>query len=208
MPTRRHDAEQPPGDPVVAARIERAALEASAELGYQRLTVEAIIGRAAVSRATFYRLYDDRAGCFAKAYAKEADSLVARLLAGCRSAAGWRQGIDRVLAELAGFAEAAPLLANGIVVQARLAETPVTEKRAEALRTLADAMDAARRESDFSPPRIAAPFVIGAIESALVDALLKSAPVEFADAFPSLRYIAVATFFGPEVARAEMKPGS
>lgn len=186
------------------ARIERATLEASAEVGYPQLTVEAIIERAGVSRSLFYRLYGNRADCFARAYAREADSLAARLVASCRSAADWKRGLDAALAELAAFAVDSPLLANAVVAQARLAEGPVMDKRAEVLRTLAAAVDEARRQSDFSPPAIAAPFVVGAIEGALANALVSGKPEEFVEGLPALRYIALATFFGPEEAKAEM----
>ncbi|HSS42276.1 MAG TPA: TetR/AcrR family transcriptional regulator [Solirubrobacterales bacterium] len=186
------------------ARIERAALEASAVVGYSQLSVETIIERAGVSRSLFYRLYDNRADCFARAYAREADSLVARLVAGCRSAADWKRGLDTALAELAAFAVDSPLLANAVVAQARLGEGSVMDKRAEVLATLTAATDEARRHSDFSPPPIAAPFVVGAIEGALASALLSGKPEEFIEGLPALRYIALATFFGPEQAKADL----
>jgi AcrR family transcriptional regulator len=201
MPTRRHELEQPPGDPLLAARIGRAALEACGEVGYPKLTVEKIIDRASVSRAAFYRLYDSKADCFAKAYAAEADVLVARVLASCRSASEWKQGLDAALAELNELATADPLLANALVAQVRIAGGPAMDKRSDVLKTLAAAMDAARSESPHSPPAIAASFVVGGIEGALLEALVRGAPAEFAKALPALRFIALAAFFGPEAAR-------
>lgn len=185
-------------------RIERATLEASAQVGYPQLIVETIIERAGVSRNRFYRLYAGSADCFARAYSREADSLLARLVASCRAAADWKHGLDAALTELAAFAVDSPLLANAVVAQARQGEDPVMDKRAEVLATLTAAMDDARRYSDFSPPAIAAPFVVGAIEGALANALLSGKPEEFVEGLPALRYIALATFFGPEQAKAEI----
>lgn len=173
-------------------------------VGYPELTVEAIIERAGVSRSLFYRLYDNRADCFAKAYRREADSLAARLVVNCRSAADWKRGLDAALAELSTFAVDSPLLANAVVAQARLAEGAAMDKRAEILATLTAATDEARRDSDVLPPPIAAAFVVGAIEGALANALVSGKPEEFVEGLPALRYIAVATFFGSEQAKAEM----
>src|ERR1700679_20653 len=49
-------------------RMPAATVEAVEEVGYARLTVAQVIGRARVSRKTFYDLFDDREDCFLAAF--------------------------------------------------------------------------------------------------------------------------------------------
>src|SRR3984885_4104595 len=50
------------------SRMLAAALEAVEEVGYARMTVARVIGRAKVSRKTFYDVFADREDCFVAAF--------------------------------------------------------------------------------------------------------------------------------------------
>src|SRR6266536_1610772 len=66
-----------PRDVVVRSqrtRMLRALIEVVAEKGYAATTVADVIGRAGVSRTTFYQQFKDKEDCFLVAYRKGADA--------------------------------------------------------------------------------------------------------------------------------------
>src|ERR1700690_839520 len=75
------------------SRMLAAAVEAVEEVGYARMTVAQVIGRAKVSRKTFYDVFADRDDCFLAAF----DHAIAQGSALVREAyaqeSGWRDGI-------------------------------------------------------------------------------------------------------------------
>jgi AcrR family transcriptional regulator len=72
-----------------------ATVEAVEEVGYARMTVAHVIGRARVSRKTFYEIFADREDCFLAALDQALSQ--ARLLASeaYQHESGWRQGPAR-----------------------------------------------------------------------------------------------------------------
>ena len=61
------------------ARMLDAMTWAVAEKGYPNVTVADVVGRAGVSRRTFYEHFDDRLDCFLAAYETGADAVIAEI---------------------------------------------------------------------------------------------------------------------------------
>jgi AcrR family transcriptional regulator len=186
------------------AKLGRAAIEAMGEVGYSELSVALILERSGVSRSTFYARFSNKDECCLDGYATGIDALVDRLLSACEGASSWRRAVVSALRELAGAIEEEPAFCRGLIVQGRV--VPGTDApRGPALDRLLTAIDAARAEADpsSSPPPTAASFVFGAVENAAAAALALGAPAQFASTIPDLAFLAVATYFGAEVARAE-----
>src|ERR1017187_7090424 len=74
-------------------RMLAAAVEAVEEVGYAHMTVAQVIGRARVSRKTFYDVFADREDCFLAAFDQAIDSAGAVVKAAYEEEAGWRDGI-------------------------------------------------------------------------------------------------------------------
>jgi AcrR family transcriptional regulator len=93
---------------VQRVRIIAGAVEAVAESGYAGLTVAAVIGRAKISRRTFYELFEDREDCFLAAF----DEALARARAPILEAYGgggtWRERIGAGLLALLAFCDEQP----------------------------------------------------------------------------------------------------
>src|SRR5271155_5391292 len=85
------------------SRMLAAAVEAVAEVGYARMTVAQVIGRARVSRKTFYDVFTDREDCFLAAFERALGQ--ARLIAqeAYQREPSWRDGIRAALARLLMF---------------------------------------------------------------------------------------------------------
>src|SRR5580700_272551 len=100
------------------SRMLAAAVEAVEEVGYARMTVAQVIGRAKVSRKTFYDVFADREDCFLAAFEQALDQ--ARQIAEDAYAgeSGWRDGIRMALARLLNFMDEEPGLTKLCVVEA------------------------------------------------------------------------------------------
>src|SRR5271154_1574700 len=74
------------------SRMLAAAVEAVEDVGYARMTVAEVIGRARVSRKTFYDVFTDREDCFLAAFEQAIGQ--ARLIAeeAYEQESGWRDG--------------------------------------------------------------------------------------------------------------------
>src|SRR5450755_2839501 len=109
------------------SRMLAAAVEAVEEVGYARMTVAQVIGRAKVSRKTFSDVFADREDCFVAAF----DQAVAHGRAVVSEAyareSGWLEGIRSGLARLLMWLEDEPAVAKVCVVEALGAGPKVLE---------------------------------------------------------------------------------
>ena len=90
------------------SRMLAAAVEAVEDVGYARMTVAQVIGRARVSRKTFYDVFTDREDCFLAAFEQALGQ--ARLMAqeAYERESIWREGIRSALARLLIFMDEEP----------------------------------------------------------------------------------------------------
>lgn len=181
------------------SRLEAAALQGSAELGYAKLTVQKVIERARVSRNSFYREFDNLDSCYASAYRKEMGLLSESLLARCGE--GWWAGLDGALAVTRDLVLEQPLLARALLVEVHVAGEAAIATKREVWERLSHALDGARRETTkprHSPPPLTAAFMLGAIECAVCDFLLGGRGGDLERTLSALRQLIVEAYFGAE----------
>ncbi len=188
------------------SRMLAAALEAVEEVGYSRMTVAQVIGRAKVSRNTFYDVFADREDCFLAALG-QAVSQVGKLVRGSyEQESAWRDGVRVGLAELLAFLDAEPALARLCLVEALGAGPRVLERRAEVLEELAEVVDRGRFVTSAirEPPEVAAEGVVGAVFAVLHTRALEDGGEPFCDLLGSLMNIVVLPYLGARAASREM----
>jgi AcrR family transcriptional regulator len=180
------------------AQLEAGVLLASAEVGYPNLTVQKLLKRTGLSRSRFYREFSNLDDCFALAYSKEIDRFVSRLLGG--PAGDWRTGLRKGLDELESLVLEQPVLARGLLIEARIANGSARTKKREVCERLSRALDEARREttgSRHSPPPLTAPFMLSAFEAAVENFLVRhKGHGDFAQVVRSLENLTVEAYFG------------
>ncbi len=156
-------------------RMVSAAVEVIDEVGYARMTVARVIGRARVSRNAFYDVFADCQDCFLAAFEQAVSR--ARLLAteAYEREVGWREGMRAALASLLSFVDEEPALARLCVVEALGAGERVLERRSRLLAEVADVVDRGRLAAGArrSAPEITAEAAVGAIVSILHTHLLE-----------------------------------
>jgi AcrR family transcriptional regulator len=205
--TRLNDLSRPQVEGIQRGRILAAAAEVVDELGYSRITVAEIIGRARISRKTFYDAFADREDCFLALL--EQTHAEASLLArdAYAQASSWREGVRSALARLLQFAEDEPGLARVFLIEAFAAGERVQARRTEVLAELARAIDRGRRPGGPSDelPHTTAEGVVGAILNVLYNRLLQRDEKPLTDLLGPLMSIVVLPYHGPRAARHELK---
>lgn len=177
-----------------------AMLLACGELGFRRVTVEEVLERYGGNRAQFYGHFANLDECYAAAYEAEAEHLCGEILRAGAAEPTWRRGLRAALDVLAAFIRQRPLVARALLIDVHIAGDPAMTKRKEMFERLSHAIDSARRETEFrhSPPPLTALFMVSAIESSVVSALMKGEPERFEEAVPELAQIAAAAYFDDE----------
>jgi AcrR family transcriptional regulator len=188
------------------SRMLAAAVEAVEEVGYARMTVAQVIGRARVSRKTFYDVFSDREDCFLAAFDQalgQAKTLASEAYEG---ESNWRDGVRSALAGLLVFMDEEPGLAKLCVVEALGAGERVLERRAQTLEELATVIDQGRSVTNATrePPEVTAEGVVGAIFAVLHTRLLEGGKQPFTDLLGSLMSMIVLPYLGTRAAGREL----
>jgi AcrR family transcriptional regulator len=187
-------------------RMLAAMLDAVAELGYRDLTVQDVLGRAGISRPTFYEQFEDKEDCFLAAFDASVARLRERLEAAARRAGShWRDSLRAGLEELLRFIDEEPEAARTVIVEARASSPAGLRRRDELLDSFAGCIDDLVRDELVEPPSaIAAAGVVGGIESVLYSRLQRGETADLESLTPSLMYFAVLTYAGHEAAGDEL----
>jgi AcrR family transcriptional regulator len=192
-------------------RMLAATVEAVEEVGYARLTVAQVIGRARVSRKTFYDLFDDREDCFLAAFDEALDQLGELVSEAYHAETRWRDGVRSGLLALLRFMDEEPGLARMVIVEALGAGPRVLERRAEVLEQVKEVIDRGRSgagartpRSTEKPPDVTAEGVIGAVFAVLHTRLLARGRESFSALLGPLMSMIVLPYLGPRAASQEL----
>jgi AcrR family transcriptional regulator len=188
------------------SRMLTAAVEAVEEVGYARMTVAQVIGRARVSRKTFYDVFADREDCFLAAFDQALGQVREQVHEAYERESGWRDGIRSGLARLLVFMDEEPGLAKLCVVEALGAGERVLERRSRALEELAAVVDQGRFVTNATrePPEVTAEGVVGAVFAVLHSRLLEGGREPLTDLLGSLMSMIVLPYLGARAASREL----
>jgi AcrR family transcriptional regulator len=189
------------------ARILAAAVEVLDEVGYAGVTVAKVIGRAKVSRKTFYDLFADRQDCFLALFEETIARMRALVEEACADQESWRESLRSGLARLLVFFAEEPALARICLVEAPGAGTKVLERRARVFGELAELVDRGRAVTNAvrEPPQLTAEGLVGAVFVVLQTRLLQRGEEEpLTDLHGPLMSMIVLPYLGPRAAHAEL----
>lgn len=187
------------------SRMMNAAVDSVVEVGYARLTVAQIIGRARVSRKTFYDVFTDREDCFLAAF--EHAVAQARLLAGeayDREGGDWREGLRAALSRMLRLMDEEPALARLCVVEALAAGGTVLARRAELLAEISRALDKGRALTERQPPHVTAEAIVGGLFAVIHTRLLDEGDEPLTDLLGPLMSMVVLPYLGARAASREL----
>jgi AcrR family transcriptional regulator/DNA-binding MarR family transcriptional regulator len=188
------------------SRMLAAAADAVEDVGYARMTVAQVIGRARVSRKTFYDVFTDREDCFLAAFEQALEQAAAIARGAYREESAWREGIRSALTRLLMLMDEEPGLAKLCVIEALAAGERVLDRRAEVLDRLAQVIDEGRSLTSTTrePPEVTAEGVIGGVFAVLHSRLLEADDAPLTDLLGPLMSMIVLPYLGARAAGREL----
>ena len=186
-------------------RMLSAAVDAVDEVGFAGMTVAQVIGRARVSRKTFYDVFADREDCFLAAFEQALEEGAALLSDAYAAEDSWDDGVHSALASLLARMDEEPALTRLVVVEALAAGERVLERRAEALSELARVVDRGREEPGaLDPPEVTAEGVVGAVFAVLHARVLDGGEQSLTGLLGQLMSMIVLPYLGAQAAEGEL----
>jgi AcrR family transcriptional regulator len=196
-------------------RMLAATVEAVEEVGYARLTVAQVIGRAKVSRKTFYDVFLDREDCFLAALDEAIARIEALAIEAYEGESSWREGTRAGLTSILAFMQAEPGLARLCVVEALGAGPRVLARRGELLKQLERVVDRGRKapaakgvksssRSAREPADITAEGIVGAVFAVLHTRLLAGGRKPLTELVGPLMSMIVLPYLGARIASNEL----
>jgi AcrR family transcriptional regulator len=192
-------------------RMLAATVEAVEEVGYARLTVAQVIGRAKVSRKTFYDVFLDREDCFLAAFNEAIARVETVAVDAYQAQSSWREGMRAGLTAILGFMQVEPGLARLCVVEALGAGPRVLARRGEVLKQLEHVVEGGRKTSGTrssrstrEPADITAEGVVGAVFAVLHTRLLTGGRKPLTELVGPLMSMIVLPYLGARVASNEL----
>jgi AcrR family transcriptional regulator len=195
-----------PQEVVLAHQRERllgATPEVLAERGFAELTVRDLIGRAGVSRRTFYQLFDDKLECVLASHEAALDRLTDLISKACAPKRSWPENVSAAVGRTLELAAESPnevrlamLSGHGVLEPKLMGPAMAAQER------LASFLRVGRKRSGETrvPGDLTEPAVIGAV-TAIVSARLCAGEVEgLQQLAPELVQIILAPYLGYDVA--------
>jgi AcrR family transcriptional regulator len=181
-------------------RILVAMAEVVAKRGYQGTTIEHIVKRAGVSRATFYEHFENREDCLLAGFADAAAKLQSRMEAAAAGAEEWPERIRAALAEFLDYSAANPAIARTCIVESVTAGPVAMERYEQALQTFAPLF---REGRDFEKATGELPddledLIIGGLVWMVHQRLLRNEIEEIPGLLPTMLEFALVPYLGEE----------
>jgi AcrR family transcriptional regulator len=205
LPSGRHGLDRESVVSSQRGRLLRAMTEAVAEKGYVDTTVADVTGRAGVSRATFYELFDDKRACFFAAHDQLVGAVVEQFTEGYDAPERWPDRIRSGLEVLLGLLADNPDGVRIAVVEVIAAGPEGAERFHQITDAFLPFIDEGRRyaeDGDRIPAHVPR-MVVGGIVALIVDETRAGAAADLRRLLPELTYAALVPFVGHEMAHAE-----
>jgi AcrR family transcriptional regulator len=160
-----HGIPRPVVQKIQRDRLMRAMAKTVAEYGYQETTVRRLLGRAGLSRRTYYELFEDKEDCYLAAYDEVVDHLMDVVADAFAEGESPEERIERGLRAFLEFCRDEPDIARMCIVEVLAAGPAARARRADTMERLASLMEDALRElrGDAKLSKLAAQGLIGGV---------------------------------------------
>jgi AcrR family transcriptional regulator len=181
-------------------RILVAMAETVAKRGYQGTTIEHIVKRAGVSRATFYEHFENREDCLLAGFADAAAELQGRMEAAAAEAAAWPESVRAALAAFLDYSAANPALARTCIVESVTAGPVAMERYERALQTFVPLFRRGREVEAATGelPEDLEDLIIGGLVWMVHQRLLRNEIDEIRGLLPTMLEFALVPYLGEE----------
>jgi AcrR family transcriptional regulator len=189
------------------ARILSAMVEVVAEQGLAGAAVATVLGRAGISRRTFYEFFESREDCFLAALNDAIDRVATHVLTGYREQVSWQLRIRKALTCALSYFDEHPDTGRLLVVEALAAGPKALERRNVVLSQLVRAVDEGRRGSSSAEDLslLTAEAVVGAVLSVVHSRMLEPRRGALVELVSPLMGTIVLPYMGRAAARRELE---
>jgi AcrR family transcriptional regulator len=179
-------------------RLIDAIAAAVAEKGYSATTVADVVGRAGVSRKTFYEHYEDKLDCFLDAYDTGVEVLLAHLQAAWERPGTFSERLQYAVEAYLGTLADAPDFACTFIIEALAAGPRALERRAVVHARFAGQIEAAHAETGLPElPHEAFTAAVGAVNELVAERLRQGRFESLPELAGTVRAIQVRLLAGP-----------
>ncbi|HXN39601.1 MAG TPA: TetR/AcrR family transcriptional regulator [Solirubrobacteraceae bacterium] len=187
-------------------RMITAVIQAVEEVGYARMTVNEVIGRARVSRKTFYDLFADREACFLATFDQMLAETRPAVEQAYASQSNWRGGVRSALTVLLDLLDQSSGLAKLFVVESMAGGERMLRRRAEVVDELTRTIDQGRRSAaGKDPPTITAQALVGGVLGVLHMRIVRNDQESFGVLLGPLMSMIVLPYLGAGAAAQELR---
>ena len=171
---------------------------AVAEKGYPATRVADVVGRAGVSRKTFYEHFEDKLDCFLAAYDIGVEVLLAELQAAWDRPGTFPERLEAAVDAYLGTLADAPDFARTFLIEALAAGPRALERRAYVHRRFAAQMEAAHGETSLpEPPPQAYAAAVGAVNELVAERVRQGRIDSLPELAGTVRAIQIRLLSGP-----------
>ncbi len=183
-------------------RILNAMAEVCAEKGFGPATIGDIVGRAGVSRATFYELFEDKESCLLATMELALADAMDRIVAGYSPDRPWAVRVSDAAARLLDLLVQRPAFTRVALVEAPAAGGKALEMYVTGRRVVEELLDRGREEAinRQALPASAGRGAIAAVESLIVGQILAGEAESLPDLLPDIVYIVTVPYLGQDEA--------
>ncbi|MBX5468909.1 MAG: TetR/AcrR family transcriptional regulator [Thermoleophilaceae bacterium] len=191
-------------------RMLGAMAEAVAEKGYAATTVADVVGRAGVSRKTFYEHFRDKEECFLAAWDVGVQMLL-DAIADATQTDDWRAGLRAGVRAYLETLSAEPAFARTFMIEVLAAGPAALERRAEVHRRFAEQLRELYARAREQHPELPEPpaevfsAIVGAVHELTWERVREDRFDELVDLAPVIAYLEVALLAGHEQAVEELE---
>jgi AcrR family transcriptional regulator len=187
-------------------RILAAVADETSQAGYGALTVDSVIGRAGISRRTFYEHFKNRDEAFLAAYDEAVARLTDEVVAAVDAVEGFARRAQAGLGALLRFLAAEPAVARMCIVEVMAAGADAIERRSASVRAFAALVDHQARELlDEPAPLLTAETVVGGVYEVIYTRVLRGDTNDLPELLPDIAYSALLPYLGERQAREERR---
>jgi AcrR family transcriptional regulator len=181
-------------------RILAAMFEIVAERGYQATTIEHIVKKAGISRATFYENFENREHCLLAGFAEAEKELRRRIATATGRVEDWPSRIRAALEAFLGCCAEQPAIARTCLVEALTVGPVAIEPYEWALTSFAPLFAEGREHSDGAAelPGDLEDLIIGGLLSMVHRRLLRDEIAEIPKLLPAMLGLALLPYLGEQ----------
>lgn len=174
--------------------------------GYKATSVADVIAEAGVSRATFYKHFEDKHECFLEAYDLAIDRILAEVMERCDSSQPWLERVRAGLETIVEMFALDPELGRTAIVEVAGAGADARERHWKAIGRFTSFLTEGEAEAgDRELPENIALMAAGAVSGLIFDELLTGRAERLPKLLPDLVFALLVPYIGPAAATEEMR---